>query len=285
MFTVLKNKKFWFAVALIVILTALANLTTGPGDKTTFLENVANSVMNPVNSFFSSLSNSSRNFVGSLLELKDLRKKNSDLEEQLEVLKKQLVYLRELELENSRLREMLNFKKKVSQFEMEIARVVGRDPGNWFETIVLDKGSKDEIAVNMAVVTDRGLVGKIQEVGETWSKALLIIDRRSAVSGMIQRTRDNGVIKGFSESVEKGLLKMEYLPPGANIIKGDMVISSGLGGVFPKGLVIGNVIKVNKEENELLKYAVIKPVVDFERLEEVFIIKASKDGISQEEEK
>ena len=106
---------------------------------------------------------------------------------------------------------------------------------------------------------------------------MIITDERSSVSAMLQRTRDNGIVKGTIDPAPSGYLKMDYLPHDANLVKGDIVISSGLGGLIPKGIVIGEVIEAKKEPHDLMQYAIIKPAVDFQRLEHVFVIRGEEE--------
>jgi len=178
----------------------------------------------------------------------------------------------EYQQENANLRSMLGLKTRSFEYEMTAAQVIGRDPGNWFNVIVIDKGQNYGIEKDMAVVTDKGLVGCVFESGKNYAKVLLMTDERSSISAMIQRTRDNGILKGTIDPAPKGYVKMEFLPQDATLIKGDTVITSGLGGLFPKGIVIGEVIETNKQPHELMQYAIVEPVVDLNKLEYVFVI-------------
>lgn len=178
----------------------------------------------------------------------------------------------ELEKENERLRGMLGFKER-SSYTLLPAEVVARDPDHWFETITINKGYADGVQKDMAVVTTRGLVGNVFFVSRNSSRVLLLTDSRRAVSALIQRSREPGfvgIIEGCPEKID--FLKMSNLSPEASIRQGDVVISSGLGGVFPKGLVIGYVEEAGQDQYGLLQQAIVYPAVDFNRLEEVFIV-------------
>lgn len=275
MFAVFKHKGFWVFVVLVILLLVVAGITRQPGRHVTVVEDYLIKAVKPVSSFFHTMGSGTHNIFRLLFEIKNLKEQSATLSERVVELENRTVLLEELKQENERLRRMLNFKTRSNQYRMEVAQVIGRSPETWFNVILLDKGEKDGISVDMPVVTDRGLVARIEEVGESWSKARLIIDQRSSVSGMIQRTRINGIIKGGVEPDGQGLCRMVYLPKNASVVQGDLVISSGLGKVFPKGLVIGWVTDVKEDQNGLLKYAVVRPAVDFERLEEVFIITGS----------
>jgi rod shape-determining protein MreC len=283
--TILKNKRLWVIVIIIAALFLAITVSKSGRKGITGLENSVITVVKPLQKAVFSGTRGLIEFVETITQIGNLKEENLELKKKLSLLESDIVRLKELELENQRLREMLNFKEQSHLYEMEGAKVIGRNPGNWFETILIDKGQDSGIAVNMAVVTDKGLVGRVIDTGRNWSKVLLIIDQRSAVSGMVQRTRDNGVIKGQINPIDMGNCKMIYLPTDANILPGDLVISSGLGGIFPKGLIIGKIIEIKKEENELLKYAVVRPSVDFQRLEEVFVIKSTDTSKVPGEEK
>jgi rod shape-determining protein MreC len=147
--------------------------------------------------------------------------------------------------------------------------VISREPGNWFNSIIIDRGRVDGVEENMAVATYSGLVGRIVSVDSRTAKVLLILDQRSAVGGMIQRSRDIGVVKGS----ESNYCYMEYLSHDADLKINDMVITSGLGSIFPKGILIGKIVGVKKENNALFQKVLIRPEVDFTKLEEVFVVK------------
>jgi len=178
----------------------------------------------------------------------------------------------ELQKENYRLREMLDFQDR-SSYELLPAEVIARDPSNWFETITINRGSAQGVRVGMAVITSQGLAGSVLKVSKSSSRILLLTDSRRAVSAMVMRSREPGsvgIIEGFSQ--ETAALQMSNLPPEANIQPGDAVITSGLGGIFPKGLFIGTVRETGLDQHGLLRQALILPAVNFDRLEEIFVV-------------
>jgi rod shape-determining protein MreC len=146
--------------------------------------------------------------------------------------------------------------------------VTGRDTGNWYDVYTINKGMKDGISVNDAVIVSHGfLVGKVIEVGSNYSKLMAIIDERSSVSIIVNRTRDMGIVSGNSDADVIAIMELE-----ADIVKGDDIITSEYS-TLPKGLFVGKVKSVEKQEKKLQKVVVIEPSVDFKRLEEVFVIK------------
>ncbi len=205
-------------------------------------------------------------------DLRELRQRNEELEAQNAALLLDNVRLREVDTEAALLRELLNFAQANPSYGIRGARVVGRtiaqEPSNLLSYITLDVGRAAGIERNMAVVTDRGLVGRISEVGETWSRVLLLIDPQSTVNALTQSTRAGGAVQGQPD----GTLIMRAIPQGDTVSVGDTVFTSGLGGNFPRQLLIGQIIEVERKDYELYQTAVVQPTVDFAHLEAVLII-------------
>lgn len=199
---------------------------------------------------------------------KELEKENKILKEGMGNLEKELLDLREIRLENERLRGLLDFRKS-KKHKFIPAMVIARDPLGLKGTIVIDKGKRHGVDKDMVVISGGGLVGRVRESGWSISRCLLITDRDSVVSAIVQRTRDEGAVVGTMHS---GLL-LKYLELNADVKEGDKVISSGFSGVFEKGLLIGEVVAVNKDVSGLYLNAVVEPEVDMMKLEEVLVIR------------
>ncbi len=205
-------------------------------------------------------------------DLRDLRQRNEELEAQNASLLLENVRLREIEAENSLLRDLLNFAQANPSLDLRGARVVGRviaqDPSNLQRYLTLDVGRETGIAHNMPVITDRGLVGRISEVGEGWSRVLLIIDVSSSVNALTQSTRASGLVDGQAD----GSLVMRSIPQEDVVSVGDTVFTSGLGGNFPRQILIGQIVQVERKDYELYQTAIVQPTVDFAHLEAVLVI-------------
>lgn len=252
------------SILLIVLITVTSQGRTRPG----ILEGVFGRIITPVQRVFYTTGEFFENTFRSLYELRNLKTENEALKAEVEKLKDQNRQLIQMALENNRLRSLLEFKDENSQFTYIGASVTGRDPGNWYDVYTINKGSKDGVEVNDAVIVSHGyLVGKIIEVGTNYSKLMAIIDERSSVSIIVNRTRDMGIVSGGSDSDVIAIMELE-----ADIVKGDDIITSEYS-TLPKGLYIGKVKSVEKQERKLQKVVVIEPSVDFKRLEEVFVIK------------
>lgn len=192
---------------------------------------------------------------------------NRKLNQKIDELEMTLIQMTELEDENLRLRSLLDFKRRVTGTTVP-AQVVGRDASPWRGSLIVDKGTLDGIGVNMPVVTDLGVVGVVIDAGRRLSRVLLLPDGAFRVSGQVQRTRVEGVLEGNgAQSCE-----MKYVPQNALIKEGDVVVTSGLGGLFPKGLILGVVSFVDNPRDQLFKEVKVEPTVDFSSLEEVLIV-------------
>lgn len=177
------------------------------------------------------------------------------------------VRYREITLSNSRLRSLLNFEKTMADPVLS-AEVIGKDPSPWFKTVLIDKGKNDGVERGMAVVVPKGIAGQITEVSSHYSKVLLIIDPNSAVDALVQSDRARGIIKGDAA----GELSFKYVLRKHDIAIGELVVSSGLDGVFPKGLAVGQVLSVFKPKAGIFQEVTVTPYVDFEKLEEVLVV-------------
>ncbi len=182
-------------------------------------------------------------------------------------LQHRLINYEEIQLENKRLRELLGFKKEAGRSSIP-ASVIGRDPNNWSSVVFIDKGASDGIRNDMAVISGEGLVGRVREAGKSMSKVMLINDIDSKVGAIVQGSRDSGLMIGTPQ----GGCKLVYLSLDSEIEAGDKVMTSGLGGIYPKGLLIGEVEKTAKERVSLYKSAIIKPAGRLSKLEEVLCI-------------
>jgi len=175
--------------------------------------------------------------------------------------------LTEASLENERLRKLLSLKEK-AQFKVLAAGVIGRGADNWNSSVIINKGSDYGINNGMTVINYLGLVGKVAMAGNRESAVMLLDDANFAVSAIVQRSRQEGLVSGTMGNA----LLMRYLPKDADIRASDIIVTSGLSGFYPKGLLIGEVIDVGEEFSGLSKFALIKPAADLSALEEVLII-------------
>ena len=173
----------------------------------------------------------------------------------------------ETELANDRLRDLIDFQRNISE-RVVAAEVIGKDPSAWFKTVIIDKGKADGLTRGLPVVILQGIAGQVIDVSNHYSKVMLILDSNSAVDALVQRTRARGVIKG--ESTDQ--CRLDYVLRKNDVRLGDTIVSSGLDGVYPKGLRIGYVSQVIGHDADIFHEVIISPFVDFEKLEEVLVI-------------
>lgn len=208
-----------------------------------------------------------RALIGRYRRLADLEEENRILRVTIEGLKAERLRSVEESAANKRLRALLGFKERAG-LPSVAAQVIGEDLGAESRTLLIDKGRHDGIHRNAAVVTEAGVVGKVSELGDVTSRVLLLVDHRSAVDGLVQRTRAKTVVRG------SGLphASLDYLERREDVRAGDLVVTSGYGGIFPKGLRIGTVEHVEAAPFGLFQKAELKPAVEFGRLEEVLVL-------------
>lgn len=259
-------------VILAVFAVTLVNATGEERPGLTLFENIVKTIVTPVESGVSKVVRSVSGTIGTVFTIGSIKEDNKKLKERVASLEAENLLLREYGYQNLRLRDLLKFKDTVGKnYEMVSASVVGRNPSNWFKTLTINRGEADGIQKNMVVMTSLGLVGHVINVSSNSAEVVLIVESSSAVGGLIQVTRTPGVVEGLGDN--SGYLKMRYLAKDSPIRVKQVIVSSGLGGIYPKGVPIGRVVKVEIESNGLEKYAILEPFVDFNRLEEVFVIK------------
>jgi len=260
-------RKAWIWAALIIVALLLLSSASGTNRQWNPLDKIVVEVTAPVQRLFTYVVDAVENFWLQYFYLVGVRQENKELKKQVQQLMLENSRYRELLSTYERLQALLKFKQTFAE-PVVAARVIGRDPSGWFRSVIVDKGQKDGITVDMPVVAARGVVGRIVSVSPNYSKVLLIIDQNSSVDCLIQRSRDRGMVKGLSEE----LCKVAYIVRSSDVRLSDVVITSGLGGVFPKGLPLGVVTKVDERPGELFKEVEMRPAVDFSKLEEVLII-------------
>lgn len=207
-------------------------------------------------------------FLQSIVPFHSLRQENSALRDRIDMLNRKIETYKVIQDENDRLKSFLNFRKAIP-YAVLPAQVIGRDPSNWSNSLIIDKGISQGISRNKAVISTKGLVGRVVELGLRSAKILLITDPNSKVGVIIQRNRQGGMLVGRPD----GKCRMIYIALDSDVAIGDRVLTAGLGSIFPKDVLVGEVLSVDKEPGRLYKYAVIKTAEDLSRLEEVLCLR------------
>jgi len=197
----------------------------------------------------------------------NLEKENRRLKQKIAQLQEQNHQMKEMKLANERLRELLQFREKNSS-SMIGAEVIARDPSSWFKSVTIDKGERDGVKKGMAVISSAGVIGQILKTASHYAIVLLLTDYNSAIDSIVQRTRAKAIVEGKGEN----RCQLKYLLRADEVAVGDIVVTAGLGGNFPKGLMIGEIKRVDKQGHGVFQYAELAPSVDLTKLEEVFVI-------------
>jgi len=253
---------------IVLIAVNIIVLSVNSRRYTTFgLERIAISFISPFQELVTRTMRFTRDIWYQYFYLVTLTRQNQILRTHLNQALEANNQLRETELANTRLRNLLDFEKTITGMVVA-AEVIGRDPSAWFKTVIIDKGKADGLTKGLPVVMPQGIAGQVIEVSNHYSKVMLIIDRNSAVDALVQRTRARGVIKG--ESTDR--CRLDFVLRKNDVRVGDTVVSSGLDGVYPKGLRIGFVAEVIEHDADIFHEVIVTPFVDFEKLEEVLVV-------------
>ncbi|HOM71431.1 MAG TPA: rod shape-determining protein MreC [Armatimonadota bacterium] len=276
MLHMLRNGKIAVLIALIAFgtLTGVAHNSTLDEDKVFSVkpfipEDCVRVVMKPFQNTLSCVSGVFDGISKSLRSRKLLQKENRQLREEVKRLNMEVAQLREDAAEAKRLRSALALKQQ-SPDKLLAVRIISRNPSEWFVTATIDRGSKSGIQPGQPVITHRGMLGQVFEVSPTSALIRGINDNHSGVGAMVQRSRAMGMCQGMGG--ESGLLHLTYLAKDADVKPGDIVVTSGQGGIAPKGLPLGRVVKVQVESGGFMKSAKVKPSVRFESVEEAFVV-------------
>ena len=241
-------------------------------EKPTLLEDALGFMITPAQKFVTSAGDWIGERISFLSLLNEIADENARLNEKVNELETEISRLKLIEQENRELGELLGISGKYPVYDTAGANVIAKDPGNWYANFIIDKGRGDGLAKNMVVLAPGGLIGRIVESGVNYSKVRAIIDDTNAVSAKSIRTGDSGVVKGDMKFVGEGLCRMELIEIDAEIAVGDEIVTTNLGEIYPPGLTIGYVTEIGADGGGLTKYAVVKPAVDFKRLETVLVI-------------
>ena len=247
-------------VIILILLIFLSNVETS---KLSYLESVASTLVNPIQKVVTDMKNKVQGNTSYFSNLDQIKAENEEL-------KKRNRELEMIKAENVTLQNYMNLKQKYASYNAIPAYVINKDVSNYSSSLVLNVGTEDGIAEKMTVIADKGLVGYITSVTENTSKVQVIIDAASTVSCTISTTQENIICKGTLENNQ--VLRASYIPTGAELIKGDSVYTSGVGGIYQKGIIIGTIKEIVTTSNITDRYAIIEPAVDFSKIDTVLVI-------------
>ena len=267
-----KNKKTGIigVVVTVIILIAIVVISNIEIENFSQIGGALSSFVMPVQNGITYLKNKITGNNTFFSDITTLKEENQQLKEENSNLEQSLRELEIIKAENETLKEYVNLKDKYTEYTTVPGYVINRDTSNYSNIIVINIGSNDGISEGMAVIADEGLVGHVISVTDTTAKVQTLLDTSSSVSSLVGTTRDAIIVKGTLDDNDK--LRATYIPTDATILEGDKIETSGLGGIYPKGITIGTVESIVNTKNLTNRYAVITPAVDFDKVETVLVI-------------
>ena len=238
--------------------------------------NIITIVTSPVQKLSAWISGSATDFFSNIVNSGKNAKENDELREEVTELREQLIDYEDIKDENEQLKEMLGIKDQNKDYDLEAASVIGRDPDDRYGSFQIDKGSVNGVELYDPVINRDGLIGYIGEISLTSSKVITLLSPDINVGAYGLNSGETGVVTGDNALSQKGFCKLRYLLKESNVAKGELVVSSGYSGVFPKGLIIGTVEELKPESGGVSVYAEVKPAAQIETLKQAFVLKDFK---------
>ena len=260
----------------VILLIAAACLGlaayTGAAGQDSPVSAAVGTALAPLQKGVSTVSGKVEHFVAHFQNYDAMEAENKELREKVAELEQQVRNAQIAVDENEQLRVLTGLVKNNPTFHYDMAEVIAHSPGQWTTTISIDKGTIDGVEKNDLVVTAEGMVGYVSLAAPTFSEVTTVLDTNMHAGALVTRTRENGVAQGDYELMGDNMLRLSYLGKDSDVVIGDTIQTSGEGGIFPKGVMIGTVERVMTEENGMNNYAVIRPFVDPADVTDVFII-------------
>ena len=266
-----KNKKAEIAgIVITIVILILIVIFSNTDSEISFLDNAASKLVMPVQNGLTYLKNKISGNSTFFTDINNLKQENEELSKRNSELEQSLRELESIKSENETLKEYLGLTEKYGEYSTVPAYIINKDISNYSKTVVINVGSDDGIKENMTVIADQGLVGHVISVTSDTAKVRTIIDTSSSASCLLSTTDESIVCKGTLE--EESALKAMYIPDDDGIIQGDSVETSGLGGIYPKGIHVGSIKRVVNTQNATDRYAIVETAVDFDKLDTVLVI-------------
>ena len=266
-----RNKKSGIiGIVVTVIILILIVIFSNGKSNSNFFENAATNLVMPIQNGLTYLKNKLSGNSTFFADINNLKQENENLQKKNDELEQSLRELENIKTQNTTLKEYLNLTEKYGEYKTIPGYVINKDISNYSKTIVINIGSEDGVKENMTVIGNEGLVGHVVSVTANTAKVQTIVDTASSISCSMSTTKDSIVCKGTLD--EESTLKAIYLPTDANIIQGDSIETSGLGGIYPKGIHVGTIKKVSNSKNMTDRYAIVETAVDFSKLDTVLVI-------------
>lgn len=266
-----QNKKAGkIGIIITIIILILIVIFSNGENNTSFFENAASNLVMPIQNGLTYLKNKISGNSTFFTDISNLQQENEELKRKNSELEQSLRELENIKTQNETLKEYLNLTEKYGEYNTIPGYVINKDISNYSKTIVINLGSDDGVAENMTVIADQGLVGYVVSVTDTTAKVQTIVDTASSVSCVMSSNDESIVCKGTLD--DSSSLRAMYIPTDSNIAQGESIETSGLGGIYPKGIHVGTVKKVTNTQNLTDRYAIVETAVDFDKLNTVLVI-------------
>ncbi|MDR1002138.1 MAG: rod shape-determining protein MreC [Oscillospiraceae bacterium] len=269
---IFKGRSFKIVIASTIIIIGIMMYSASVSGEQNALASIATFITTPIQKLSALISGGIGSFTNQFEDVDSIKAENELLEKKVRELIAQTVDYDDIKQENERLREILGLKEANPDYAFLDATVISRDTTDVFHTFIIDKGSLQDVSLYDPVITQDGLVGYVSQVGPVSCKVTTILSTASSIGAVDRRTRDGGVLSGNLEMSSLGNAKLSYLARDCDVAVGDIIVTSGLGGIFPKNLVIGEVLEIKPEAQDISLYAIIKPRADIVGCTEVYII-------------
>lgn len=277
----LKNK---LAVTIVVLSVAfLGIIIFSVKNNSNIISSGVGSVISPLQKIVYTVNDKIKNSFEFFLNFSKVKEENEELKAKNAELENKLVEYNRMKDENTRLREMFDYSEANENYDYIGCNIVGYSGGNISDGYIIDKGTEDGVEKDMIIITSVGLVGKVTKAESNFSIVQTILNENIAVAAMVESTRETtGILQGITDNKKNNLTKLSNIPIDSEIKEGDVILTSGLGGMYPKEIRIGEVVSVEVDSVGVMKTAIVNPYVDFSKLEELFVV-VPKEKIDIEE--
>lgn len=277
----LKNK---LAVTIVVLSVAfLGIIIFSVKSNSNIISSGVGSVISPLQKIVYTVNDKIKNSFEFFLNFSKVKEENEELKAKNAELENKLIEYNRMKDENTRLREMFDYSEANENYDYIGCNIVGYSGGNISDGYIIDKGTQDGVEKDMIIITSVGLVGKVTKAESNFSIVKTILNENIAVAAMVESTRETtGILQGITDNKKNNQTKLSNIPIDSQIKEGDVILTSGLGGMYPKEIRIGEVVSVEVDSVGVMKTAIVKPYVDFSKLEELFVV-VPKEKIDIEE--
>ncbi len=275
-----KNKVVLLLIIITISVSVILGVINATRTRSTFMENVAMVTVTPVQNCFTWIGSKVTGFFGYFGSIDKLKEENAKLKNENKKLSQKNRRAEGIEKENKELRALLELDEAYPTLSLMAAEVVSRSASNWYENFTIDKGTADGLKIGQGVITtDNVLIGRISDIGSTWARVTTVTDPGHSVGARVVRSGEMAVIEGDSSISDKGQCRLSFISKNSDIVVGDYLETSGLGGLYPKGIEIGKVIKIEPDVQGISRYAIVETSVNINSVSKVMVI---TDNISKD---